>query len=107
MSIIAVWRPSRPGTTKVTEMSPAGLRRGAFALLNFAWLVLPQAAAACFVCYGGDGSDWTPAFVSGTIMMLGLPPAIVLGAGFAIYRSIKRTEALQVQVDADSSDRPD
>ena len=26
---------------------------------------------------------------------MGLPPAIVLGAGFAIYRSVKRTEALQ------------
>ncbi|MFP6662760.1 MAG: hypothetical protein VCC00_00995 [Deltaproteobacteria bacterium] len=91
-------------------MNAASLRRGALALLSFAWLVLPQTAAACFVCYGGEDNDWTPAFVSGTIMMLGLPPAIVLGAGFAIYRSIKRTEAYQAQAaadDADSSKRPD
>jgi hypothetical protein len=78
--------------------------------LSLVWLVLPQTAAACFVCYGGEGSDWTPAFVLGTIMMLGLPPAIVAGASFAIYRSIKRNEAFLEQsagegVDsADSSD---
>lgn len=61
----------------------------------FLWALMPSIARACFVCFGGEDNDWTGAFVSGTVLMLGLPPAIVLGAGFAIYRSVKRTEAFR------------
>ena len=73
-------------------------------LLAAILLAVPQVAGACFVCFGGEGNDWTPAFVAGTIVMLGLPPAIVLGAGVAIYRSIKRTEAARAE--QDRSDPP-
>lgn len=80
-------------------MNPSHLRSVLGATSGIAgtllWVLLPSIAQACFTCFGGEESDWTGAFVSGTVLMLGLPPAIVLGAGFAIYRSVKRTEALQ------------
>ena len=65
-------------------------------------LLMPSVARACFVCFGGEDSDWTGAFVSGTVVMLGLPPAIILGATFVIYRSVKRTEALRAEQDQSS-----
>ena len=69
-------------------------------------LLLPSLARACFVCFGGEDSDWTGAFVSGTVVMLGLPPAIILGATFVIYRSVKRTEALRAEQEESSSGGP-
>lgn len=72
--------------------SPARVVAGLLAIGALA-LLLPSGAEACAVCFGGEESDWTTGFVLGTIMMLALPPAIVLGAGVAIYRSIKRHEA--------------
>lgn len=71
-------------------------------LLAVLLCLLPTAARACFVCYGGEDSDWTPAFYSGTIVMMALPPAIILGAGFAIWRSIKRNQALLAEHEAES-----
>lgn len=62
-------------------------------LVAFAVCLSPEAAEACAVCFGGSEDDWTAGFVAGTVMMLALPPAIVLGAGVTIYRSIKRHEA--------------
>lgn len=62
-------------------------------------LLAPSVVRACFVCFGGEDNDWTEAFVSGTAVMLGLPPAIILGASFVIYRSVKRTEALRAAED--------
>jgi hypothetical protein len=56
-------------------------------------LLLPAGAEACAVCFGGEDSDWTTGFLLGTIVMLALPPAIIGGAGFAIYRAIKRHDA--------------
>jgi hypothetical protein len=58
------------------------------ALLAFA----PSTALACAVCFGGQANDWTGGFLLGTILMLSLPPLIVVGAGFMIYRAIKRQE---------------
>jgi len=70
------------------------------------WALIPSVARACFVCFGGEETEWTAAFVSGTVVMLGLPPAIVLGASFAIYRSVKRNEALLAEQEA-SEDQPE
>lgn len=60
----------------------------------------PEAAEACAVCFGGSEDDWTAGFVAGTVMMLALPPAIVLGAGVTIYRSIKRHDAEEAAAEA-------
>jgi len=69
------------------------------ALVGAFQLLAPSLVRACFVCFGGEDNDWTDAFVSGTAVMLGLPPAIILGASFVIYRSVKRTEALRAAED--------
>jgi hypothetical protein len=60
----------------------------------------PRSALACAVCFGGKDSDWSGAFLLGTIVMLGLPPAIVISAGIAIYRGMKRQEARLRERDA-------
>lgn len=65
-------------------------------------LVQPNLARACAVCFGGENDDWTGGFLLGTIVMLALPPAIVGFAGFAIYRAMKRQEALVRERDAQS-----
>jgi hypothetical protein len=67
--------------------SVAILVAGAVALLG-----RPELAGACAVCFGGENNDWTGGFLLGTILMLALPPAIVIGAGVAIYRAMKRQE---------------
>jgi hypothetical protein len=56
-------------------------------------LLRAPAALACAVCFGGESSDWNGAFLLGTVLLLLLPPAIVVGAGVAIYRATKRQEA--------------
>lgn len=66
-----------------------------------AWLA-PTQAQACAVCFGGGEDDWTGGFVLGTILMLALPPAIVAGAGFSIYRAIKKQEAAEAAAEAAS-----
>jgi hypothetical protein len=63
-------------------------------------LLLASSAHACAVCFGGQANDWTGGFFLGTAMMLALPPLIVVGAGYAIYRSIKRQEARVRERDA-------
>lgn len=79
----------------------ATLRGAVWLLLALlAALALPGAADACAVCFGDGSDDWTAGFVLGTILMLALPPAIVLGAGFAIWRSIKRHEAHEAEAEA-------
>ncbi len=84
-------------------MNPSHLRSVLGATSGIAgtllWVLLPSIAQACFTCFGGEESDWTGAFVSVTVVMVGLPPAIVLGAAVAIYRAGKRTEALHVSAD--------
>lgn len=55
-------------------------------------LAQPSTALACATCFGGQPNDWTGGFFLGTIVMLSLPPLIVIGAGVAIYRAIKRQE---------------
>ena len=98
--------------TMVTELMRP--RLALLAGLSFAvaaLLLVSGEAQACAVCFGGEDSDWTGAFVFGTILMLALPPAIVVGAVFAIYRAIKRQEAVEAQAEseaasADSSSLP-
>lgn len=63
-------------------------------------LARPDVARACTVCFGGQDGDWNLGFLLGTAMMLALPPAVVIGAGFAIYRSMKRQEARLQERDA-------
>ena len=63
-------------------------------------LARPELARACAVCFGGEESDWPSAFLAGTAVMLVLPPAILLGAGIAIYRATKRQEARIAERDA-------
>jgi len=57
-------------------------------------------AHACATCFGGQPNDWTGGFFLGTVVMLALPPLIVIVAGCAIYRSIKRQEARVRERDA-------
>jgi hypothetical protein len=52
----------------------------------------PGIAAACSVCFGRD-ANWAPAFVLGTIIMLGLPPLLVAAFGIAVYRAMRRKAA--------------
>lgn len=61
---------------------------------------LPRAAEACAVCFGGRESNWTGGFFLGTTLMLLLPPAIIGGAAFAIWRATKRQEARLREQDA-------
>jgi hypothetical protein len=56
-------------------------------------LARPGAAHACTVCFGGENGDWNVGFLLGTVLMLALPPALVGGAGIAIYRAMKRQDA--------------
>jgi hypothetical protein len=79
---------------------------GALAALLGALLADPRAALACAVCFGGKESDWNTAFLFGTVLMLVLPPAIVISAGVAIYRGIKRQEARMRERDAQLAQQP-
>ena len=63
-------------------------------------LAHPDVARACTVCFGGGNDDWNWGFLLGTVMMLALPPAVVVGAGIAIYRAMKRQEARLQKRDA-------
>ncbi len=60
----------------------------------------PGTAFACAVCFGGQDTDWSKAFLAGTAVMLVLPPAILIGGGIVIYRAIKRQEARVAERDA-------
>ncbi|MFM7143486.1 MAG: hypothetical protein ACKO2K_16400 [Alphaproteobacteria bacterium] len=62
--------------------------------------VRPSTALACAVCFGGQETDWTKAFLAGTAVMLVLPPAILIAGGIAIYRATKRQEARIAERDA-------
>lgn len=69
------------------------VRIGLASAAPLALALLPSLACACAVCFGDRDSDWTAGFVAGTILMLALPPAILVGAGLAIWRATKRQEA--------------
>lgn len=69
-------------------------------------LARPDVARACTVCFGGQDGDWNFGFLLGTAMMLALPPAVVIGAGIAIYRSMKRQEARLQERDAQRALHP-
>lgn len=69
-------------------------------------LVHPVAARACTVCFGGENGDWNVGFLLGTILMLALPPALVIGVGIAIYRAMKRQEARLQERDAQRALQP-
>lgn len=71
------------------------LSRALAAVLAACALLVPAAADACFVCFGGKDSDWPGAFQLGIALLLGLPFAIIGFAGFTIYRSMKRQEQLR------------
>lgn len=71
-----------------------------FAAAAILAVAAPSPAVACAVCFGGQESQWTSAFLAGTMVMLVLPPAILLGGGFVIYRAIKRQEARVAERDA-------
>jgi len=90
-------------TSSGPRRTVSGVRRvGALALLVAAATVLAaRAAHACTVCFGGQPNDWTGGFFAGTVVMLSLPPLIVVGAGFYIYRAIKRQEARVRERDAE------
>jgi len=86
--------------------APASVRGGvrrtlAAAIAAASTLAVVRAADACTVCFGGEPNDWTGGFYLGTLVMLSLPPLIVVGAGFTIYRAIKRQEARLRERDAE------
>lgn len=63
-------------------------------------LARPDVVRACTVCFGNGNDDWNAGFLLGTVLMLALPPAVVVGAGIAIYRAMKRQEARLQERDA-------
>ena len=67
----------------------------------------PEPAGACAVCFGGEGGDWNIGFLLGTVLMLALPPAVVVGAGVSIYRAMKRQEARLRERDAQRDLQPE
>ncbi len=69
----------------------------------FELLAGPAVSRACAVCFGDGSDDWTAGFVAGTIMMLALPPSILLGGGFMIWRATRRQQARLAADDAASS----
>ena len=71
----------------------AKLARRTTIVLGGGLVFAPRVALACAVCFGDKESDWNGAFLIGTVLMLALPPAIVVGAGIAIYRAMKRQDA--------------
>jgi hypothetical protein len=75
-------------------------RRALAAAAGAAPTLAAGSAHACAVCFGGQANDWTGGFFLGTALMLALPPMIVIGAGLAIYRAIKRQEARVRERDA-------
>ncbi len=77
-----------------------------FLLVAVAAVMVPSVVDACAVCFGGEEDEWTAGFVAGTAMMLSLPPAIVLGAGFSLYRSIKKHDAEEAAADAEKAAAP-
>ena len=79
-------------TKRNRQLTDAFLSLGA-ATLAAAAILLPDAADACFVCFGGKDTEWPAAFGLGVGLLLALPPAIVGIAGVTIYRSMKRIEA--------------
>src|SRR5262249_19643946 len=98
-------RPStRPSRTEARLLRRKPITDGRLArlsalLLGAATVLVPAAAQACFVCFGDRDSDWPAAFQLGVILLLGLPFGIIGFAGFTIYRSIKRQEALRQQAE--------
>ena len=86
-------------------MKLVGTARAAAMALLAVLLCDPRSALACAVCFGGKENDWTGAFLLGTILMLALPPAIVISAGIAIYRSMKRQEARLRERDAQRAEQ--
>ena len=68
---------------------------------------MPGAAHACSVCFGGESGDWNVGFLFGTILMLALPPALLIGVGLAIYRAMKRQEARLQERDAQRALQPE
>jgi hypothetical protein len=76
------------------------MRRAVVVALGAATALASQGAYACTVCFGGQPNDWTGGFFLGTVVMLSLPPLIVVGAGIAIYRAIKRQEVRLRERDA-------
>lgn len=89
-------------TAPASGRARGGTRRAlAAATAAVPTLLLVRAADACTVCFGGEPNDWTGGFFLGTVLMLSLPPLIVVGAGFTIYRAIKRQEARLRERDAE------
>jgi di/tricarboxylate transporter len=62
----------------------------AFALLCSA--LLPEAAAACSVCYGG-GEETRNAFILTTVFLSALPLAMVGSLAWWIWRRMREAEA--------------
>jgi len=81
---------------------PGGAAVLAAALVG-AW---PRPAVACAVCFGGGDSNWSAGFYAGTLLMLLLPPALLVGAGIVIYRATKRQEARRAARDASNATVP-
>jgi hypothetical protein len=96
----------RPVTEGAVGRAARLAGRGVTLAIGVAPLAWPAIASACAVCFGGKDSDWPGAFVAGTMIMLALPPAIIVFAGVAIYRGIKRQEARQAALAAPGGAEP-
>ncbi len=54
--------------------------------------LLPEAAAACAVCYGG-GEESRNAFILTTVLLSVLPLAMIGSLGWWIWRRVREAEA--------------
>lgn len=54
-------------------------------------VVLPEAALACSVCYGGETESRT-AFILTTVLLSVLPPALVGSLVWWIWRQVRESE---------------
>ncbi len=82
----------QPPWSPASGAGAAWLRAASRVSATVAVVAVPRLADACAVCVGGSESDWPAAFLLGTVLLLGLPPAIVVAAGIAIRRAMRRQE---------------
>ena len=73
-------------------MSRLARSLASFVALAFAVLLLPEAAAACSVCYGG-AEESRKAFLFTTVLLSLLPIGMIGGIGWWVWRRVREDEA--------------
>jgi di/tricarboxylate transporter len=74
------------------------------AALAVALLGLPEAAAACSVCYGG-GEESRKAFLFTTVLLSLLPISMIGGFGWWVWRHLREDEPAAISADSKAKSR--